>query len=115
MIPFTPNMAGLVKAAGSVYDMYDHENYAERWNEQNPVVKNPLYAYVERTKDDGIGVDVPKAVSHGFPMPKHRPVNQNAPEWPKEVTHVYPSFASIEGTGHGPAYGRPNRNNPYYG
>lgn len=115
MMNFTANMVGLVKAAGSVYDMYDHENFAERWNEQNPVVKNPLHAYVERTKDKGVDVTVPKATGLGFPMPKRRPVNTDAPEWSKEQTHVHPSYNSIEGTGHGAPYGRPNTNNPYYG
>lgn len=113
---YSPNMDALVKIAASVYDMYDHENYAERWNDHNPKWKKVFTLPVDREEDGG--EEVPdarkRAKAPEMPLPRRNPANKNAPVWSKEQTHIYPSFVGVEGTGHGQVYGRPNFNNPYH-
>lgn len=104
-----------MKLAASVYDMYDHENYAERHNANSPVRK-PFELSAEIDKDSGETVRMPEQGPADVPgMPAKWPVNKPSAYPDGVVPHRFPVKPNIEGTGHGKAYGRPNHNTPYNG
>lgn len=111
----TPNMAAILKVAASVYDMYDHEHYAERHNANSPKRK-PLELLAEAVADNAVLVRIPvQGPVQVAGMPSAWPVNGPCPYADGVVPHRYVNNSNIMGTGHGDVIGRPNRKTPYHG